>query len=165
MSSMMPTTKGSVATTAQDYTASTQSTSRRCAPVSANLSKRSTVGVGAMFTKFMVYTANEAVFPLHRDGKLHQNLFRVSISLSECMPDFAMCFQNTKDVFEIARGFLTAVIMDMHAAGRMALHRGRGGSSSTALLSSESASCDVVRRSMMRRARRVPQRSPGKGVG
>ena len=83
-------------------------------------------GFGTMFTKFMVYTANEAVFPLHRDGKLHQNLFRVSISLSECMPDFAMCFQNTKNVFEIARGFLTAVIMDMHAAGRMAFHRGRG---------------------------------------
>jgi hypothetical protein len=42
------------------------------------------------------------------------------------MPDFAMCFQNTKNVFEIARGFLTVVIMDMHAAGRMAFHRGRG---------------------------------------
>ena len=57
---------------------------------------------------------------------LHQNTFRVSISLSECMPDFAMCFQNTKNVFEIARGFLTVVAMDMHAAGRMAFHRGRG---------------------------------------
>jgi hypothetical protein len=40
-------------------------------------------GFGTMFTKFMVYTANEAVFPLHRDGMLHQNLFRVPISLSE----------------------------------------------------------------------------------
>jgi hypothetical protein len=51
----------------------------------------------------MVYIANEAAFPLHRDGILHQNLLRVSISLSECMPDFAMCFQNTKNVFENAR--------------------------------------------------------------
>jgi hypothetical protein len=42
------------------------------------------------------------------------------------MPDFAMCFQNTKNVFEIARGFLAVVIMDMHAAGRMAFHPGRG---------------------------------------
>jgi hypothetical protein len=85
-------------------------------------------GFGAMFIKFMVYTANEAVFPLHRDGLLHQNLFRVSISLSKCMPDFAMCYENTKNVFGIARGFLHVVIMDMdmHAAGRMALHRGRG---------------------------------------
>jgi hypothetical protein len=74
----------------------------------------------------MVYTANGALFPLHRDFILHQNLFRVPISLSECMPDFAMCYENTKNVFEIARGFLTAVIMDMHAAGRMAFHRGRG---------------------------------------
>jgi hypothetical protein len=37
-----------------------------------------------------------------------------------------MCYENTKNVFEIARGFLHVVIMDMHAAGRMALHRGRG---------------------------------------
>jgi hypothetical protein len=42
------------------------------------------------------------------------------------MPDFAMCYEKTKNVFEIARGFLTAVIMDMHAAGRMAIDRGRG---------------------------------------
>jgi hypothetical protein len=42
------------------------------------------------------------------------------------MPDFAMCYENTKNVFGIARGFLHVVIMDMHAAGRMALHRGRG---------------------------------------
>jgi hypothetical protein len=32
------------------------------------------------------------------------------------MPDFAMCYENTKYVFEIARGFLHVVIMDMHAA-------------------------------------------------
>ena len=83
-------------------------------------------GFGTVFTKFMVYTASPHVLPLHRDGMMHQNLFRVSISLSECMPDFAMCFQNTKNVFEIARGFLAVVIMDMHAAGRMAFHRGRG---------------------------------------
>jgi hypothetical protein len=42
------------------------------------------------------------------------------------MPDFAMCFQNTNNVFEIARGLLAVVIVDMHAAGRMAFHRGRG---------------------------------------
>jgi hypothetical protein len=64
-----------------------------------------------MFIKCMVYTANKAVFPLHRGGVLHQNLFRVySISLSKCMPDFAMCYENTKNVFEIVRGFLTAVM-------------------------------------------------------
>jgi hypothetical protein len=37
-----------------------------------------------------------------------------------------MCYQETKDVFEIARGFLAAVIIDMQAAGRMAINRGRG---------------------------------------
>jgi hypothetical protein len=42
------------------------------------------------------------------------------------MPDFAMFYQETKDVFEIARGFLAVVIMDMHAAGRTAINRGRG---------------------------------------
>jgi hypothetical protein len=38
-----------------------------------------------------------------------------------------MCYENTKNAFEIARGFLTAVIMDVHVAGRMAFNRGRGG--------------------------------------
>jgi hypothetical protein len=81
-------------------------------------------GFGAMAIKFMVY--NEAVLPVHRDFVLQQHLFRVSISLSKCMPDFAMCYEETKNVFEIARGFLTAVITDMHAAGRMAINRGWG---------------------------------------
>ena len=66
--------------------------------------------------KLMVCTANEAVFPLHR-GILPKHstsrLFRVPISLSECMLDFAMCYEETKGVFEIARGFLAVVIMDM----------------------------------------------------
>ena len=84
-------------------------------------------GFATMDIKFMVYTANEAVFPLHRDFILHRNLFRVSISLSDFMPDFAMCYEDTKNVFEIARGFLHVVIMDMHAAGRMVFNRaGRG---------------------------------------
>jgi hypothetical protein len=77
-------------------------------------------GFGTMDIKFMVYTANGAVFPLHRDSILHRNLFRVSISLSDSMPDFAMCYEDTKNVFEIVRGFLHVVIMDMHAAGRIA---------------------------------------------
>jgi hypothetical protein len=76
--------------------------------------------------KFMVYTASEAVFPLHRDFVLQHHVFRVSISLSEFMPDFAMSYENTKSVFEIARGFLAVVIMDVRAAGRMAINRGRG---------------------------------------
>jgi hypothetical protein len=83
-------------------------------------------GFGTMFIKFMAYTANGAVFPLHRGGILHRNLFRVSISLSEYMPDFVMCYEDTKNVFEIARGFLAVVIMDMHA-----VHRQDGVSSRT----------------------------------
>ena len=86
-----------------------------------------------MDIKFMVYTANGAVFPLHRDSILHRNLFRVPISLSDFMPDFAMCYEDTKNVFEIARGFLHVVIMDMHAAGRMAFNRAGRGSPSTVL--------------------------------
>jgi hypothetical protein len=34
--------------------------------------------------------------------------------------------ENTKNVFEIERGFLAAVVMNMHAPGRMAFHGGRG---------------------------------------
>jgi hypothetical protein len=46
------------------------------------------------------------------------NKFRVSISFSPEMPNFAMRFKNTKNVFEIQRGPLTIVVMNMHAAGR-----------------------------------------------
>jgi hypothetical protein len=38
------------------------------------------------------------------------------------MPDFAMCFQNTKNVFEIARGFLTAVVMESTAVCGLAFY-------------------------------------------
>jgi hypothetical protein len=100
-------------------------------PVSANLPKQTIASrFGAMAIKFMVYTANEAVFPFHRDSVLQTHLFRVSISLSgcrnACQISQSMCYQETKDVFEIARGFLAAVIIDMQAAGRMAINRGRG---------------------------------------
>ena len=43
-------------------------------------------------TKCMVYTASNHVFPLHNDEFKTKNLFRVSISLSDSMPDFAMRF-------------------------------------------------------------------------
>jgi hypothetical protein len=33
-------------------------------------------GFGTMDIKFMVYTANEAVFPLHKEFILQQHLFR-----------------------------------------------------------------------------------------
>jgi hypothetical protein len=74
-------------------------------------------GFATMDIKFMVYTA-EAVFPLHRDFILHRNFFRVSISLSDFMPDFTMCYEDTKNVFEIARGFLHVVIDNGYACCR-----------------------------------------------
>jgi hypothetical protein len=93
---------------------------KMCAAGLGEFSETIFSGFGTMDIKFMVYsTAHEAVFPLHRDFFLQQHLFRVSISLSDCMPDFSMYYEATKNVFEIARGFLAVVIMDMHAAGRV----------------------------------------------
>jgi hypothetical protein len=71
----------------------------------------------------MVYEAKRGVFPLHNDEPHVLNKFRVSISFSPEMANFAMRFRNTKNVFEIRRGPLALVVMDMHAAGR---HNGRG---------------------------------------
>jgi hypothetical protein len=68
--------------------------------------------------KFMVYEAGRGLFPLHNDEQHVLNKFRVSISFLPEMPNFAMRFKNTKNVFEIQRGPLTLVVMDMHAAGR-----------------------------------------------
>jgi hypothetical protein len=74
--------------------------------------------------KCMVCTANELVLPLHNDGPQTKNLFRVSISLSECIPDFAMRYEETQNVLEMARGFFAVVAMDMHTAGRIKKTRG-----------------------------------------
>jgi hypothetical protein len=73
--------------------------------------------------KFMVYESNRGVSPLHNDEPHVLNKFRVSISFSPAMPNFAMSFKKTKNVFEIRRGPLALVVMDMHAAGR---HNGKG---------------------------------------
>ena len=54
--------------------------------------------------KFMVYEAGRGLFPLHNDEPHVLNKFRVSISFSPEMPNFAMRFKNTKNVFEIQRG-------------------------------------------------------------
>jgi hypothetical protein len=122
-----------VATTALEYAATDSEILEKMCPGLGEFAETIYSGFGTVFTKFMVYTANENVFPLHRGGMLHQNLFRVSISLSKCMPDFAMCYENAKNVFEIARGFLTAVIMDMHALQAGWRFIADGESSSTAL--------------------------------
>jgi hypothetical protein len=74
--------------------------------------------------KFMVYEAGRGVFPLHSDMSHVLNKFRVSISFSPEMPNFAMRFRKTQNVFEIRRGPLALVAMDMHAAGIR--HNGRG---------------------------------------
>jgi hypothetical protein len=74
----------------------------------------------------MVYTASPHVFPLHNDEFQTENLFRVSISLSDSMPDFAMRFQRHMRTFEMERGFLTAVFMDMHGTGRIGKNQLRG---------------------------------------
>ena len=71
----------------------------------------------------MVYEAGRGLFPLHNDEPHVLNKFRVSISFSPEMPNFAMRFKKTKNVFEIRRGALTIVVMDMHGAGRQ---EGRG---------------------------------------
>ena len=76
--------------------------------------------------KCMVYTASPHVFPLHNDEAQTENLFRVSISLSDSMPDFAMRFQRHMHTFEMERGFLAVVIMDMYGAGRIGKNHGRG---------------------------------------
>jgi hypothetical protein len=73
--------------------------------------------------KVMVYGAGRGLFPLHNDEPHVLNMFRVSISFSPEMPNFAMRFKKTKNVFEIRRGALAIVVMDMHGAGRQ---EGRG---------------------------------------
>jgi hypothetical protein len=73
--------------------------------------------------KFMVYEAGRGLFPLHHDEPHVLNKFRVPISFSPEMPNFAMRFRNTSSVFEIRRGPLALIVLDMHAAGR---HNGRG---------------------------------------
>jgi hypothetical protein len=77
--------------------------------------------------KFMVYEAGRGLFPLHNDEPHVLNKFRVPISFSPEMPNFAMRFKKTHNVFEIQRGALTTVIMDMHAAGRQEGSRGQRG--------------------------------------
>jgi hypothetical protein len=42
------------------------------------------------------------------------------------MPDFAMRFQRHMHTFEMERGFLAVVIMDMYGAGRIGKNQGRG---------------------------------------
>jgi hypothetical protein len=70
--------------------------------------------------KCMVYTPSPHIFPLHNDEAQTENLFRVSISLSDSMPDPAMRYQRNMRTFEMERGFLAVVIMDMCGAGRIA---------------------------------------------
>jgi hypothetical protein len=47
--------------------------------------------------------------PLHNDEAQTENLFRVLISLSDSMPDFAMRYQRNMRTFEMERGFLAVV--------------------------------------------------------
>jgi hypothetical protein len=44
--------------------------------------------------------------------------FDLLLGMSECMPDFVMCYKDTKNVFEIARGFLAVVINNGYACCR-----------------------------------------------
>jgi hypothetical protein len=76
--------------------------------------------------KLMVYDTGRGLFLLHNDEPHVLNKFRVSISFSPEMPNFAMRFKNTKNVFEIQRGPLALVVMNMHAAqaGRTAEDNG-----------------------------------------
>jgi hypothetical protein len=68
--------------------------------------------------KSMVYTASSHVFPLHNDEFQTENIFRVSISLSDSMPDFVMRYKRHMHTFEMKRGFLTVVIMEVEVEAK-----------------------------------------------
>jgi hypothetical protein len=55
-------------------------------------------------TKLLQYCQNVRLFPFHNDEPGLINLHRISISLSEHTPDFAMRFEDSADVFILERG-------------------------------------------------------------
>jgi hypothetical protein len=77
-------------------------------------------GFGTTFIKVMVYTANE-VFCIRIYFEF-QSPCRNACQISQC----ATRTPSMSLRLRVARGFLHVVIMEMHAAVRMALHRGRG---------------------------------------
>jgi hypothetical protein len=72
--------------------------------------------------KILQYCEKVGRFPLHNDEPRDKRLFRISVSLADGIPDFAMCFDGYRRTFVMARGRLhggmAVVVMDMHAAGR-----------------------------------------------
>jgi hypothetical protein len=69
--------------------------------------------------KILQYCQKVERFPLHNDEPRDKRLFRISASLADGIPDFAMCFDGSRRTYVMARGFMTMIVMDMHAAGRL----------------------------------------------
>jgi hypothetical protein len=69
--------------------------------------------------KILQYCQKVGRFPLHNDEPRDKRLFRISASLADGIPDFAMCFDGSRRTYVMARGFMTMIVMDMHAAGRL----------------------------------------------
>jgi hypothetical protein len=76
--------------------------------------------------KILQYCQKVGRFPLHNDEPRDKRLFRISVSLADGIPDFAMCFDGSRRTYVMARGFMTMIVMDMHAAGRLHDPSGKG---------------------------------------
>jgi hypothetical protein len=52
-------------------------------------------------------------FPLHSDEPRDKRLFRISVSLADGIPDFAMRFDGSRRTYAMARGSVAVAVTDM----------------------------------------------------
>jgi hypothetical protein len=106
-------------------------------------------------------------FPLHNDEPRDKRLFRISVSLADGIPDFAMRFDGSSRTYVVARGFMTMIVMDMRAAGRLHDPSGEGLilSPSTAVYIPIDAFCTYVSTSYIRSTSSTSRLSSGYGDG